>query len=356
MRPRGSLIIALSVSIGLSWAPVLADTIDGALDEALAEPAPAADTYPHVTELETYILGQTYLADPLPARLARMEKKAFGAASTNPDLSARTDALTDYSDKKLGKKTPVATDDSDSDMADSAPAGGGGGGDSDSVPPGNYPHITALENEILGQSYPQDALAARITRMETKAFGAPSSDTDLSNRTDALEAYAEKKLHKKSFDKQQEEVAESEGRGPAVAATAGDGTSGGGAGGGKTKALLNFVGNQLLGMAMPIPVRMIPASAVQQQDSEAPARPPEDPAIYAETPPPPSARLITQVGWCEMRVFGQTAPQLHLIARLEQLNRVLNFAPNQQGSELMDDVPKLMQAAQARTAPASAGR
>lgn len=344
MRPRGSLIIALSVSIGLSWGPALADAIDGALDAALAEPAPAADTYPHVTELETYILGQTYLADPLPARLARMEKKAFGAVSTDSDLSARTDALTDYADKKLGKKMPVATDDMDSDTTDSAAAGGAAPADS-SVPPSNYPHITALEDEILGQSYPQDALAARITRMETKAFGAPSTDTDLSNRTDALEAYAEKKLHKKSFDKQQEEVAESEGRGPA---TAGDGTTGGG---GKAKALLNFVGNQLLGMAMPVPVRMIPASAVQQQDPEAPARPPEDPAIYSETPPPSGARMITQVGWCEMRIFGQTAPQLHLIARLEQLNRVLNFAPNQTGSELMDDLPKLMQAVQARPAP-----
>lgn len=335
MRPNHSSFVILAMLCGLNSAMAAhADTAYGA-----AEPA-VQDTYPHVTELESYILGQTYIGDSLQTRVGRMEKKAFGAASTDPDLSARTDALTDYADQKLGKKTPVATDNSSYQTSDnSAPS-------SDETP-GNYPHITALEKGILGTAYPQDALPARLARMESKAFGAPSTDVDLCNRTDALDTYVEKKLHKKSFDKQQADQAASEGK---VSAAGG---AGGGAAG-KGKALLNFVGNQLLGMVIPIPgvgqfggVRMRPASDNRVPQEQA-GQPPEDPAIFSPTPPPADAHMITQVGWSEMRVFGHTSPQLHLVERLEQLNGELNYAPKQKGTELMDDVPKLIQIVAAR--------
>src|ERR1700691_1296392 len=52
-----------------------------------------ADPYPHITNLENAILGQSFLGQPLSKRLTRMEVKAFGSSSSNPDLSERTDAL-----------------------------------------------------------------------------------------------------------------------------------------------------------------------------------------------------------------------------------------------------------------------
>ena len=41
----------------------------------------ALDNYPRITAMEIAILGQSYVADALPARLARMEVKAFGKVS-----------------------------------------------------------------------------------------------------------------------------------------------------------------------------------------------------------------------------------------------------------------------------------
>lgn len=345
MRLKADSLIALLAVCGLTFCgPAHAD---------------GEDSYPHITQLETYILGQTHVGDPLPDRIARMEQKAFGTASADPDLSGRTDALDDYADKKLGKRTPVAPE-GDADVESSAapgtmPRSASRNDDTDDAgAPAAYPHIDTLEKEILAQTYSKDPLPDRIARMEQKAFGTASTDPDLTNRTDALDEYAQKKLHAKSFDKQQAEQAQREGYMPA----AGGGSSAG-AGGGRGKQVLNFLGSQLLGMAVPIPGlantliggRAIPASALpQQQSAEVPQRPAEDPAVFEPTPPPSNARMITQVGWCEMQTFGHTSPQLHLGDRLDQLNAELNYAPHQRGQELMDDVPKLLQIVQAKLA------
>lgn len=60
--------------------------------------------YPHVTTLESQILGKTFEAEPVNERLARLEMKAFGKASANPDLASRTDALEEYIERKLPHK------------------------------------------------------------------------------------------------------------------------------------------------------------------------------------------------------------------------------------------------------------
>lgn len=368
-KRKSSLLIALSIFCGINGF-------------CLAVSADAEDSYPHITQLETYILGQTFVGEPLPQRLSRMEQKAFGKASTDPDLSARSDALDDYSEKKLGKHIADAIrdmpDDSDALVNTDAPAAAvapvsapsGGGEMTPMLAPvepqtaaTDYPHIDTLEKEILGQTYKQDALPDRIARMEEKAFGAPSSDPDLTNRTDALDDYTQKKLHAKSFDKQQAEQAAREGYLPAAG---GGGGANGGTAASRGKQVLSFLGSQLLGMAIPVPGlantliggRAIPASSMPQATQEVVDRPrqAEDPAVFEPTPPPPNARMITQVGWCEMQVFGHTSPQLHISERLEQLNLELKFAPGQKGTELMDDVPQLMNAVKAKVAstPANA--
>jgi hypothetical protein len=45
-----------------------------------------------------------------------------------------------------------------------------------------------------------------------------------------------------------------------------------------------------------------------------------DPAVLAAAPPDHHARMLTRVAWCEEQIFHRTFPELHLPARLHQLN------------------------------------
>lgn len=336
---------------------------------------PGADDYPHVTALEKDILGATYVGQPLSARIVRMETKAFGAASKSDDLGERTDNLESYAEQKLHKKPFLADETADATIEDTPyPEQSQSGGGSTHLQ-SDYPHVTALENSILGQASPSLPLEKRISAMEIKAFGAVSKSDDLSGRTDALEKYAEKTLHKKPY-------------GADLNYETADGS---GAGAGKPPEskgmkLLNMVGNSLLGMGtggmgpggMAVPgmgmmgpgstgfsgirVRRRQAPADEPSAADEPTGPIEDPMVRAKDPPPASARLAIRVGWCEMHVFGRTSPNMHLAERLTLLNRELKFDPGKGPMELMDHIDDLVKSAQAYRAPSivstpqSAGR
>ena len=181
----------------------------------------------------------------------------------------------------------------------------------------------------------------------------------------ALERYAEKKLHKKPL---------------AETSRNDSGAQGGSGGQQRGKQLLTMAANSLLGIAglgatgfgggpfgqpgMMGPGRMMGQGmmgpgmgrmrarqgAAQERPAQGEPAPMhvEDPAIYAPIPPPPGAKILTRVAWCEVQVFGQTHPELHLPERLGQLNRQINFAPSKSDLELMDDVPALIKAVQAQ--------
>jgi len=57
---------------------------------------------------------------------------------------------------------------------------------------GSYPRVTNLEQELLGHTYTNDSLPDRLKRLETKAYGAPSSSSDLCQRVDLLDDYAQR--------------------------------------------------------------------------------------------------------------------------------------------------------------------
>ncbi|MDX2106175.1 MAG: hypothetical protein SFY67_07205 [Candidatus Melainabacteria bacterium] len=332
---------------------------------ALALPALAqGDNYPHITTLEQQILGQTHTQDDLTARLSRMEAKAFGKASTSNDLSQRTDDLEDYSQKKLHNKPFDADSDasSDSDSASSNPptqysspapdnsVNPDSSAAQDDSAPTKYPHVDSLEKSILQQTYQNDELPARLDRLEMKAFGKTSDNQALVDRTDALEGYVEKTLHKQSFAQEQKQEAASYGGVPVEAAAAGGG-------GGRTANFMSMAASNLLSIATSsmLPgfggINMIPRSAVQGSQTPAPEAPPEiqdDPAIKAPTPPPAGAKMQTQVGWCEMQLFGHTFHNMHLFERLKQLNLDLNYAPGKKPMDLMDDMQGLIKAVQAK--------
>ncbi len=344
-------------------------------DEQLAlipENSVASDTYPHISALENAILGQSFPGQSLPERLDRMEKKAFGNVSTNPDLSERTDALDDYTDKQLHKKLLHANADEDTADSDSS--------NSSEQQPGqiqaDYPHITSLEQSILGQTFAGQPLADRLSRMETTAFGSVSANPDLSARTDALEAYAEKKLHKQPSSRPNDDATADDQQpgnlqqgggifskvGQALLGMAGGGGGGpgfGGMGGGFPGSGMGLggMGGGFGGMGGGMGGGgMSRRRAMQQQQPEpTPARQ-EDPAIYEAMPPDPSARLLVKVGWCEVKLFGHTFPDMHLPQRLGQINSELHLDPGKSNVQLMDDIGLMIKTVQARKLPSVLNR
>lgn len=377
---RAAILVAFSFSLlSSAQVPVIACETALALGAkaALMQSAAAAgndpgdstqDAYPRVTAIEQTILGQTFPYEPLPTRLERMERKAFSKASDSDDLSARTDALYDYAEKTLHKNpfkaeySSEAAADQRLDGGDSDDGSGAGGGATGST--SDYPHVTALEKEILGESHAGEPLADRLSRMETKAFGNPSTGQDLSDRTDALERYAEKKLHMKPFG--------AEGRTAMDASSPEGGQPNRSAGLSKLAAvgntILNMTGFGMMGGGMGMPgFGGMPGAGVMNAGQNSGQGPEqtleaqkieqqlEDPLLKSPTPPPASAKLLTKVGWCEIKVFGQTYAKLHLLDRLNQLNQRLNFDPGKTGLDLMDHIDGLMQLAQSQKTPQSVG-
>lgn len=302
--------------------------------------------YPHITALEQSILGKTFPGQPLSGRLARLESSAFGAPSMLPDFSRRTDALEEYAVKKLHQKPfgfeadLAMAQDSSSQAANQTKSA-----DSRKTPANqpDYPHITALERAILGQTYAGQEISSRLDRLETTAFGQPSGSRDLSQRTDALDHYCQK-THKKPSE-QRQDIA----RAPAGQQT-GSGVP--------TKALA-MVANTLLGVAgmgmgpmgSALPRLAAPALFGRQQQAQAPPVAVEsfdEPAVFTQEPPPVSSRLLTKVGWCEVKTFGHTFQSMHLTDRLRQLSQQLDFDRNKSDFELMDDIGALIKIVQQR--------
>jgi hypothetical protein len=327
--------------------------------------------------METVILGKSFGQDPLNARLSRMEMKAFGKASDKGALSDRTDALEDYVErtqhKPLLAPAPGFQGPDDEDGGNPATSGsaasgtGSAGSGANSVinggdPPGRYPRVTALEQAILGEVFEQEELAPRLARMEVKAFGKPSAADALGDRTDALEDYAEKKLHKKILG-QTSTTGSPDSGDTGSSSGSGSGSGSGTAGGGP--GILAKMGGALLGLPVgggssffspgfgPFAgVRVRQRGAAPDSGATAPAVAPpvvsaaDEAIINSAAPPPAATRLATKVSWCEKRVFGQISDK-HLPERLSLLNDTLKFDPSKKGVDLMDDVDKLIKAAAA---------
>ena len=206
--------------------------------------------------------------------------------------------------------------------------------------PGHYPRVTALETAILGQSYPTEPITNRLNRMELKAFGTQSQNTDLSARTDALDQYAVTKLHIKP-----ENALATNPRmdGQVPSAAAGN--------------LGSFESNPFVRGLRSIasdlnPVNSIAASSQNKTSSYSSEEDADDPAaeahrkmieqqlIDAAKPNAPSSheRTLSRVAWCEMQLFGKSFPQLHLLQRLHQLNSDLFPSDKEKDIQLMDRI------------------
>ncbi len=257
-------------------------------------------------------------------------------------------------------------------------------GDGSDVEQDSYPRVAAMENVLLGQSYSSDELDARLARLENKAFGKTSAQADLSDRTDELQQYVERKLKHKllqedpdfrttsddaaepgqqpdnaSNGSQQGQDAYSASQQPNDYETR-DAAGGGGErpqGGSPNRArsVGTMIGTTLLNVAgLGVPgfggVRVRNRADLPQQEQAAMQEnkhqePQEEAAVFEKEAPPASAKLLTKVGWCEMQVWNHTFPTMHLPQRLAQLNEEIKFAPGKTGVALMDCSVAMIEAA-----------
>lgn len=371
--------------------------------------------YPHISALEQVILGKTDETASLADRLAKLETKAFGKPSTNADFSQRTDALDSYSENTLnirivrqeepdevttyvsGPDPNAASSGSPSNTVSkpgatsqnpsrnlSQPSASTTSGDMDYEAQGasqsapatqddgetsDYPHITALEKAILGQTHVGEAVKDRLARMEATAFGSASQTPDLSQRTDALDAYAKKTLHKKAFDPRPEYATDADGTDGGSGGSNNSGTgsghqqAGGPRPGISKKQIFAIAANTLLGaegfggagMGLAAAGMGMDAMRAQQQaqqqaaqraDQSMPDAEDEDAAAFTKTPPPANARMLTKVSWAEAHVFGQTFSGMHLKQRLRQLSQELQYNTQKTDLQLMDDVDGIIKTVQ----------
>jgi hypothetical protein len=147
----------------------------------ITDPSQASDP---IAKLELRIFDHTYKTDSQDARIKRLENFVFGAAQTG-DTQSRLN--------KLQESVTASAAPSSSPAAEEA--GGSQKGTETAAAPkptfdeADYPRVDQLEHQILGQQHSHEILSGRLSRLEAKAFGQPSSSTDPADRVDALDAY-----------------------------------------------------------------------------------------------------------------------------------------------------------------------
>ena len=370
------------VSTGLIGLLSFGTVAFAAADLGAGNPAPVQLSAPSKVkfgQLENKLFGHAFENETVELRTSRLEQLIFGEEASG-SVAARVEKLLSlYSDAELAPppvaKPATAKPVSKPVAAAAKPAATKAKpqefslDDEESRELEEYPRITALETAILGKTREGDALSARLNNLETKAFGAPSNLPDFSRRTEALETYAEKTLHKKVLANAgpiyQKEAP------PVPRQVNGQSQAGSGGSSGLPKAVLATVANTLIGAttggmgplgilpaaAMGIVPRLVSgrANSANAASAAEAAPPPADDfsagplaAVPAEDPPPDSARLLSKVAWCEKQLFGQTFPSRHLTERLRQLSQELHFETNKSDFELMDDISGMINAVQKR--------
>jgi hypothetical protein len=159
--------------------------------DSTESPSPAAVAGNNdIDSLEKRFFEHTYAKDSMDQRLERLEKMVFGEVRPGSDqerlanLQAAVPADTSTPVENPAAQTPTNA------TTQTATSAGSTDTESSESDSGDYPTVSALETEILGQSYPSKAIRQRLSALEIKAFGAVSASDDLSDRVTLLQRYA----------------------------------------------------------------------------------------------------------------------------------------------------------------------
>lgn len=288
-----------------------------------------------VARLENLIFGETESGSPAD-RVNKLVSTLLADGETlDPIGSSQADAGPSHLNPSRSNQTVQQGDDDDDDSSQSpkprqTSAASNKPSSSNSYSnPGNYPHINNLEKEILGATYESQTLPARLSRLETKAFGSPTDSGNFSARTDRLEDYAVRVLHNKPFA-----VNPDIDKTYVIPAR-------------RSYSMQSQGFSQLPLQHFFSPTRMSPdfAAAENEIANQTPQVQTiaDDPIVLQKDPPPAGTRMITQVGWCEMQLFGHTCPNMHLSDRLRQLNDNTHAVSGKQSDmQLMDDLSPII--------------
>ena len=177
-----------------------------------AAPASTASAAAAIAKLEERLFELTYSSETDDARLARLEKFVFGtrqSGTVQARLTRLQSSITANAPAPLPTASQPASNQSASNQSASSSHGTSQSSStaSDAVTGnsqfayGNYPRVTELEQDMLGTTYMHEALPDRLSRLEKKAFGSPSTSDDLCARVDSLDQYAERhKIFKDHHD------------------------------------------------------------------------------------------------------------------------------------------------------------
>lgn len=269
------------------------------------------DPVDQIKALENKYFERTFDKDSETARLDRLESFIFG--STNSGSSqTRLDSIEAVVSANTPQKPQVSQE---SSLQNRGPES------EEPDLPGDYPRVTQLEQDLLGQTYENDGLRKRLSRLENTVFGA-ADNGELSDRVDRLEKYDlehNPQAKKRAMAKRQAEQGYQE-----IPRT-------------NSNPLLNFGASGTFApqAAAPAaysyqenPAQLARERALQEQITD--ANRPE--------PPSPQERTLSRVAWCEKQMFSQTYPQMHLIQRLRQLNDNLFPGDKESDMQLMDRI------------------
>lgn len=277
----------------------------------------AGDALSQIKDLENKYFERTFEKDSEEARLDRLESFIFGS-SNKGSADQRLQSIEAVVAANAPPKPAVSPEPTKSKSQPNY----------DNEAPGDYPHVSTLETDLLGQTYENEGLHSRLKRLETKAFGSPSQDPDLSDRVDRLERYDtdhNPQARKREAAERQQQTAFQD-IGPASPRA------------GSSNPLLSFGASGGSGRQYSSPSQNVdygedPGEIARQRALEqqmADANRPE--------PPSPQERTLSRVAWCEKQMFSQTYPQMHLVKRLRQLNDLLFPGDKESDMQLMDRI------------------
>ncbi len=163
-----------------------------------------------LSQLETRFFEHQYETDSDIDRIDRIEQFIFGCNQTG-SLTDRIkhiqSAIPDATIAQINNMPSVTTNspnvsddehpdssniDQSSDSIDQSNDQSANSSSKSNSQYSSYPRVTSLEQELLGHTYEADTLSRRLARLETKAFGNVSANSELSDRVDNLDDYAQR--------------------------------------------------------------------------------------------------------------------------------------------------------------------
>lgn len=146
-----------------------------------------------VVKLESKFFEHSYAKEDVEGRLTRLEKLVFGQPSTGTPSQRLTALWQAVPNIDSGSTASDSTATQAEAGGSKAPKKASGGDRSQATEVGaapdessDYPAVTAMEKKVLGKTYANDEITARLDRLEGKVFGKPSASSDLSDRVDQL--------------------------------------------------------------------------------------------------------------------------------------------------------------------------